>query len=146
MRVRVVLVTLIAAVCVALVAPMTASAGPPPGLSKRGRILWQFEALLHDTFGNRPICSSGRWRQKFTSGDCSPLAVYSPYFYVFTPARRSAFHITSKKACCFGNYPQPVLIRGWNIACDARETTFLIEYVDAASFTLGCSRAGWTGS
>jgi hypothetical protein len=121
----------------------TASA-PLPALSKSGQILWQFEALLHDTFGNRPVCASGRWAQEFTSGDCSPLAVYSPYSYVFAHAHRSAFHISSKKRVGgFGNYPIAVLIRGRPIACNARETQFLIKYRDSASLTLGCSRAGY---
>ena len=67
----------------------------------------------------------------------------SPLRYVFAKAGGSKFHITSKKATNFGNYPQPVLIRGRNIACDARETTFLIKHVAAgAGLALGCSRAG----
>jgi hypothetical protein len=121
----------------------TASA-PVPGLSKSGQILWQFEALLHDTFENRAVCASGRWAQKFTSGDCSPLAVYSPYSYVFAHAHGSAFHISSKKQVGgFGNYPVAVLIRGRPIACNAQGTQFLIKYRDSASLTLGCSRAGY---
>lgn len=112
--------------------------------TRPGRTLWQFEALLHDTFGNRRVCASGRWRQNFTAGDCTPLATFAPYQYVFAGAHRSRFHVTSTRARDFGNYPQPVLIRGRNIACDPRERTFLVAYVDAASLTLGCSRAGWT--
>jgi len=126
-----------------------ASAGPPIGLSKGGAILWQFEALLHDTFRNNEVCASGRLGLNFTGGltasnACTPLAVYSPYFYVFAHARHSAFHISSKKEVGgFGNYPQPVLIRHHPIACNRRETQFLIVYPDAISFTVGCSRAGY---
>ena len=121
----------------------TASA-PLPELSKSGQLLWQFEALLHDTFGNRAVCASGRWAQKFTSGDCSPLAVYSPYAYVFAHAHGSSLHISSKKQVGgFGNYPVALLIRGRPIACNAQETQFLIKYRDGASLTLACSRAGY---
>ena len=120
-----------------------AGSGPPSSLSGAGRVLWQFEALLHDTFGNGNVCSAGR-SLNFTDGDCSPLAVYSPYFYVFAQARHSAFHISSKKKVGgFGNYAQPVLIRGRSIACNARETRFLIEFPDAVGFTVDCSRAGY---
>jgi hypothetical protein len=112
--------------------------------TRSGGTLWQFEALLHDTFGNRPVCASGRWRQNFTAGHCTPLATFAPYGYVFAGAHRSRFHVTSTRARDFGNYPQPVLIRGRNIACDPRERTFLVEYVEAVPLTLGCSRAGWT--
>ena len=98
---------------------------------------------MRDTFGNRPVCASGRWREKFTSGDCTPLAVYSPYVYVFARARGSSFHISTKKQVSgFGNYPIALLIRGRPTACNARETQFLIEYRDAVSLTLGCLRAG----
>jgi hypothetical protein len=121
-----------------------ATSGQSPGLSKIGQLLWQFEALLHDTFGNRAVCVSGRWAQKFTYGACSPLAVYSPYSYVFAHAHGSSFHISSKKQVGgFGNYPVAVLIRGRPIACNAQGTQFLIKYRDGASLTLGCSRAGY---
>jgi hypothetical protein len=81
---------------------------------------------------------------RVASGACSPLAVYSPYVYVFAHAQQSAFHISSKKKVGgFGNYPAPVLIRGRPIACNARETQFLIRYLDAISFTVDCSRAGF---
>ncbi len=121
-----------------------AASAPLPGLSKSGQLLWQFEALLRDTFGSRGVCASGRWAQKFTSGDCSPLAVYSPYLYVFARARGSSFHVSSKKEVGgFGNYPIALLIRGRPIACDTQETRFLIKYRDTASLTLDCSRAGF---
>ncbi len=116
---------------------------PPSGLSVKGRLLWQFEALLHDTFGNRRVCTSGRERQSFTAGNCSPLSVYSPYFYVFTGAHSSSFHLSRKTVGGFGNYPTPMTVRGLYVACNARETEFLIEYPDAASFSLACLRPGY---
>jgi len=119
------------------------STGPPSGLTERGRVLWQFEALLHDTFGGRLVCATGRWRLNFTT-TCGALAYYSPYDYVFAGARGSAFHISSKKACCYGNYPQSVLIRGQNIACNTGEKRFLVANMARVHFSLWCSRAGWT--
>jgi hypothetical protein len=132
-------VAALSAMLVLVAAPQVASAGtPPPGLSKNGRILWQFEALLHDTFSNRPVCTKGRLALSFRSGTCSPLAVYSPYFYVFANARGSAFHLSSpQKVGSFGNYPVVVFIRGRPVACNARETKFLILEAKAR-FTLGC--------
>jgi len=121
----------------------SARAKPYLPLSKNGVVLWQFEALLHDRFGNRLVCASGRWAQNFTSGSCKPLATYSPYLYVFRGARHSRFHVTSKKARGFGNYPISVLLDGKNVTCNRQETTFLIKYRDGAGFTLSCSRAGY---
>jgi len=86
-----------------------ASSGPSPGLSKNGQMLWQFEALLHDSFGDHAVCASGRWGQKFISGQCSPHAVYSLYSYVFAHARGSSFHTSAKKRVGgFGNHPSPI--------------------------------------
>ena len=119
------------------------STGPLSGLTERGRVLWQFAALLHDTFGGREVCATGRWRLSFST-TCGALADFSPYDYVFAGARGSAFHISSKKACCYGNYPQSVLIRRRNIACNARETMFVVANMARVHFSLSCSRAGWT--
>jgi hypothetical protein len=127
-----------------LIEEKTRTVGPPPGLTKHGRLLWQFEALLHDTFGNHQVCASGRWGQKFTSDEPLCHVLYAKYRHVFANAHNSAFHISSRRAVGFGNYPQPVLIRGRNIACNARETTFLVKQVDAAALILRCSRAGFT--
>ena len=133
--------------CVPLVLAIVVFAGCGGQAGRRttasGDTLWQFEALLHDTFGKRPVCASGRWAQNFTAGSCAPLAMFAPYSYVFVGARGSRFHVTSTKALDFGNYPQPVLIRGRNVACDRDERTFLISYVNMASLTLSCSRAGF---
>ncbi len=105
---------------------------PPPGLSAKGRVLWKFEALLHDTFGSHSICTTGN--SNFISDGCAPLATHSPYIYVFSGARRSAFHLVSRRPRgSFGNYP--VLVR---IACGPRERTFLIEYSDSVNFALDC--------
>lgn len=135
----VVLALVVSAISTATATPATDA--PPPGLTSAGRTLWQFEALLHDTFGSRPVCSSGRWAQNFTSGACSPLAVYSPYFYVFANAHHSGFHISQRVVGDFGNYPVAVMVRGHPIACDRHETKFLILYRDT-HFTLGCLRPG----
>ena len=108
--------------------------GAPPGLSSQGKLLWNFEALLHDRFGNGRICASVP--VNFSSGSCAPLAKFLLYRYVFPQARRSPYHVASGRVGGFGNYPTPVLIRGRPIACDARERRFLIHYRSAISLTL----------
>lgn len=139
-------IVVVLAFCVGSFATETqaASSGPSPELSKSGRILRQFEALLHDSFGDHAVCASGRWGQKFTSGQCSPHAVYSRYSYVFARVRGSSLHTSSKKRVGgFGNYPVAVPIRGHPIACNARETQFLVKYRNAVPLALGCLRAGY---
>jgi hypothetical protein len=108
-------------------------------LSKQGRLLWNFEALLVRTFGHRPVSVSDR--ENFScSGVCAPLSTYTPYRRVFANPTGSTFHLSGRKlpAGSFGNYPEPVLIRGRTIACDTRGKRFLVAYRDSVSLTLGC--------
>ena len=136
---RLVLVICLAlTVALPLEAPATAQSDPPPGLSDSGRALWNFEALLHDTFGSRMVCTRGS-SLDFVAGTCSPLATWEPYFYVFPAARHSAFHVAYREPTGgFGNYPQPVKINGHFIACGPTDRTYLMEYSDAATFSIGC--------
>lgn len=55
------LVVWVAAVLIGGAAPSTL-AGPQPQLSVYGRALRNFEALLHDTFDNRLVCTKGPHR------------------------------------------------------------------------------------
>jgi hypothetical protein len=72
--------------------------------------------------------------------DCAPLSTYSPYWYTFSDPTNSTFHLSQQnyRGWSFGNYPEPVLINGEIVACDPQESTFLIRYFDASSFTLAC--------
>ncbi len=117
-----------------------ALAGPPPGLSTDGRALWNFEALLHDTFGSRDVCTKGASLNLIApANQCSPLATYEPYLYQFAGARHSAFHLVTRlPKASFGNYPQPVRINGRFIACGPRARSYLMEFSDAATFTVAC--------
>jgi hypothetical protein len=107
-------------------------------------LLRNFEALLHQSFPGRSVVSMQTRRSGelnfMCGGFCAPLSTRAPYWFVFRHPGRSAFHLSSRKfnPGYFGNYPTLVLIRGRTIACDRRETRFLIEYRDAAAFTLGC--------
>lgn len=127
------------------------ASGPPRGLTKAGVRLWQFEALLHDTFGARAVCEITGGTANSSplpdSGDfvaprggCTPESMYSSYGYVFANASRSPFHLVSRtfKGGAFGNYPEPVRVARMYVACDRAAKTFLISYGDAATFTLDC--------
>jgi len=125
----------------ALVASASAAlAGPPPGLSAYGRALWNFEALLHDTFGSRDVCTKGSSLNFIAPANaCTPLATYEPYLYQFAGARHSAFHLVTRlPKASFGNYPQPVRINGRFIACDPHDRSYLMEFSDASTFTVTC--------
>ena len=128
-----------------------------------GRLLWNLEALLRATFGNsRPSSAdntdsgptnssnpsyppanstTGNYVNFNCAGDdCSPLAVYDPYWYTFQDPTGSSFRLSQQdyQKWSFGNYPAAVLINGKIVACDTNESTFLVRYFDASSFTLAC--------
>jgi hypothetical protein len=145
--------------------PTTTDAGPvsvpsSAAITADGGLLWNLEALLRATFGNSQPSSAdntdtgppnpsdppansktGNYVDFNCAGiHCSPLSVYDPYSYTFADPTDSAFHLSTQsyKQWSFGNYPEPVLINGRIVACNSEESTFLIRYADASSFTLAC--------
>ncbi|HEX6680908.1 MAG TPA: hypothetical protein VF063_09705, partial [Gaiellaceae bacterium] len=118
-----------------------ASAQPPPGLTQSGRALWEFEALLHDTFGRLPV--SGHYARgvawNFAAcgrNACSPLSYWNPYSFTFTSARRSTFHLSARRSLpSFGNYPLPIKIKRRYVACDRRERKFLVTYLSGVGLS-----------
>ena len=116
-----------------------ATSSPPEGLSHRGRYLWNFEALLHDTFGDRDVCTrSGGWPMNFVAGPC-PSGSWFSYGRTFVGARHSAFHLSRRRPPdAFGNHPVPVWIRGRYVACGPGEQKFLIAYSTFANLELVC--------
>jgi hypothetical protein len=132
----------------------------PVTITPEGRLLWNLEALLRTTFGASqpwssdltatgptnpsnppPNSKTGPYVDFNCSGnDCSPFSTYSPYRYTFADPTDSTFHLSQQnyKGWSFGNYPEPVLIQGRIVACNSQESSFLIRYADASSFTLAC--------
>jgi hypothetical protein len=121
----------------------SAVAQPPPGLTESGRTVWEFEALLHDTFNRLPVSAhydqGVDWRFAACHLGCAPLAYWGIYFFTFKNARGSAFHLSTRRTLIgFGNYPIPIKVRGRFVACNRPETKFLITYGSAAGLGLAC--------
>jgi hypothetical protein len=129
---------------VALCTPI-AAAQPPVGLIESGRTVWQFEALLHDTFNGLPVSAHYHqgvaWNFAACRVGCAPLAYWGIYFFTFKNARRSAFHLSKRRTLAgFGNYPIPIKVKGRFVACNRDESRFLITYGSAAGLGLACLR------
>jgi hypothetical protein len=123
------------------------TAAPPAGLAASGRTLWQFEALLYDTFHQRRVSARflrARAEWDFACGgwDCGPLSDWSLYFPTFSRARGSAFHLSSRRfpGGYFGVHPLAIKIKGRYVACDRGERRFLISYGTAVGLGLACLR------
>ena len=109
-------------------------------LSKNGALLWNFESLLKEKFGDRVPAASGYENFDCSGNECSPLSKYSPYFYTFTDLGHSSFRISTKgpSGMDFGAAPRPILIFGRLVFCSSGDSKFLVELSDASSFTLAC--------
>jgi hypothetical protein len=115
-------------------------------LTRQGRLLWNFEGLLRKTFHAQIVSASSGLFESLNfscAGWCGPNAAYLHYEFTFAHPAGSSFHVSKRRYVggTWGNYPRGVLIRGHMIACNAKETEFLISWVyrSTASFTLGCS-------
>jgi len=123
-------------------------AGPPPGLTVQGRVLWNFEALLHDTFGARYrgcLRAVSRYVLSFTADSyCAshPSYLFQGYSFTFARAFRSPYRLVSRtlRPGAFGNYPEPIRVDGRYVACDPASHKLLIRYGDVfgLSANLAC--------
>jgi hypothetical protein len=114
----------------------------PGGLTASGELLWNFESLLHATFGEQQPFSSANHNFDCAGISCGPLSKYDPFTYTFkfSILGKSEFHLSTTNISKdnFGNYPAPVYINGKAIACDLSGNHFLTIYRDQISFTLLC--------
>jgi hypothetical protein len=126
-----------------LASPPSPKVGPPSGLTSQGRLLWEFEGLLGQTFSSNSlaaIITKGVSENFSCEGDCSPLSTYSPYWLTFQRHSTTTFQLTSHKPAngSLGNYPLLILVKGKAILCNNERNAYLATYSDGASFTLVC--------
>jgi hypothetical protein len=137
------LVVLLSALGIGSSTAIPAVASPALNLTSKGRALWEFEALLHDQFGDIPVSAHYRqgwwWNFAACRTGCAPLSYWSIYFFTFTNARNSTFHLSSRSARPnLGNYPIPIKVKGRYVPCDRSGSRFLITYSSAAGLAFDC--------
>lgn len=95
----------------------SAATGPPRGLTQYGRLVWQLEALVHDTIGFGGACVVYRTGSIEPARRCRnlSLAEAGDWDVVFARARHSAFRLTPARPD-LGNV-LPVKIRGRFVSC-----------------------------
>ena len=129
------------------VAPAAARA--PSGLTEYGRVVWNLDALLHDTFGNRPVYVN------YAASSAPPIGTFSTrfiaeaasrsYTYTFATARGSAFRIRRpssppKPKIGGAGWQMPLKIRGGYIYCGANRWLFEHGGQGPANWLLSCLR------
>jgi hypothetical protein len=94
----------------------TTFSGPPSGLTVYGQTLWNLEALLHDTFGNKTTCLRLR-DYAFVSTTCGDLADYGYWKNFFASARHSHFKLVRlARPPAMGNVGV-ITIKGLYVSC-----------------------------
>jgi hypothetical protein len=124
-------------------------AGPPVGLTSHGRTVWNLDALLHDTFGARPVFLAADQRfprspRNFTTvqgADCCS----DYYIYTFANARRSAFKTMGptrppRSEIGAAGYEVPLTIRGAYIYCGGNRWLFEHGGNGPANWQITCHR------
>ena len=112
-------------VTVALLSSSVAGAsafGPPPGLTPNGKVLWNLDALLNDTFGNRVDCFDDQRDAIFSVAHgayCpAPEARYQTWDFTFLNAFHSQFRLVSlAKEPFTGVTNAPVRVGNRYISC-----------------------------
>lgn len=68
---------------------------PPSGLTRNGRVIWNLDALLRDTYGNRLVCWDGQRFVLFpasrSAGCPAPSARYQTWDFSFLNTHHSQF-------------------------------------------------------
>jgi hypothetical protein len=115
---------------------------PPSGLTSHGSIVWEFEALLRDTFGQALLrdafgtveaCEGPRGRVNFVVRPCAPLSDYNFYRFTFADARGSTFARTRKRPAHLGNVI-PVQVGGQYVRCKGDRWLVMVRGI----FPLAC--------
>jgi hypothetical protein len=126
-----------------------ASAGPPPGLTAYGRVVWNLDALLHDRFGDHQVFEDFTRKSQVPvfSTRFIDMATSVPYAYTFATARDSGYKVVqTSRPPKVSTYPSgenvPVAIGSGYIACGHGE--WLYERQGQAAFggDLWCARTG----
>jgi hypothetical protein len=117
----------VAVVAVLLGALPAIAAGPPPTVSRyltpNGEVVWNLDALVNDTFGDRVPCWDGKELNVFavahgSDGCPAPSARYAPYVFTFLGAHGSAFRLVSRSSePITGVTNSPIRVDGLYVSC-----------------------------
>jgi hypothetical protein len=143
--------SLVAVVAVGVVLGVTPTslASAPPGLTTYGRTVWNLDALLHDTFGSRPVYANAQRGFPKTPRNFSTAfhgdAGSAYYIYTFATARHSAFRTSGPtkpptSEIGVAGYEVPLTIKGAYIYCGRGMWLFEHGGNGPANWQLSCHK------
>ena len=125
------------------------SSSPPSGLSPQGRLVWNLDAALHDSFGARRVYLAyrgqlrGPWNFQTTpTADCCG----GFWLFTFASARHSAFRlrrppVRPRESPGAAGGEIPLTIRGRYIECSNRRWLYIHYGNGPANTLLSCIAA-----
>jgi hypothetical protein len=146
---RLAAVAALPALGLALITGGGASSSAPSGLSPYGRLVWNLDAALHDSFGTRRVYLAyhrqwrGPWNfQTTATADCCG----GHWLFTFADARDSAFRllrpaVPPREAPGAAGGEVPLTIRGRYIGCSNRRWLYIHYGNGPANTKLSCSVA-----
>jgi hypothetical protein len=115
-----------------------------------GRLLWNLEALLHDTFGSRRVyvtaLKTNEWPGENFSAHFMSFSASSYWVFTFAKARHSSFRIVYHPAKpphathSVTGGEGPVEVRGGYVACGNARWLYEGGGQGPANLALGCGR------
>lgn len=125
--------------------------GPPSGLTAHGRIVWNLDALLHDTFGSRAVYLNAKqsyprsprnFSTRFYGNCCSAY-----YLFTFANAHGSVLRTVRppkppRPIIGGSGYEVPLTIRGAYISCGGNRWLYEHGGSGPANWQISCHR-GW---
>ena len=148
-RLRVIILTIVASVVIVFV-PSAASLsrqaalGPPDGLTAQGRLLWNMEALLRDTFERRTVWLHYGRTYDFSTAS-GALCCAGQYYFTFSNARGSRFRAIRptrppKTLMGASGGEVPLTIRLYYISCGSGRWLFRRVGNGPANWKLSCRK------
>lgn len=123
--------------------------GPPPGLTAYGRVVWNLDALLHDTFGQKHVYLNTKQSYPRSPANFSTSFINNArsryYIFTFANAHSSVLRTIGptklpKPNIGASGYEVPLTIRGAYIYCGRSRWLFEHGGNGPANWQVSCHR------
>jgi hypothetical protein len=122
-------------------AATTTFSRPPSQVTPYGRLMWNLDALVNDTFDHRKPCFDVQQNNVFAvarGGDCGPTFRYALYTFTFLDAFHSSFRLVARSNPWAGENVAPFTVAHRYVYCGRGRWLGLFH--GGGLWPLGCQR------